>query len=177
VARGIDDVDRVAFPVDGGVFGLDGDALLAFEVHRVHGALGGGLVFTIGAAGLRSWSTRVVLPWSTWAMMARLRIFKDMEQWDGMEPPCEGGGAMHGFSRHGKATANVRNQCSADPRMRKNARPGKDRRFVAEAGCLLRKARVYPGKNRLGKSILRDRCLTEGTAGQASGCGLEHRVN
>jgi hypothetical protein len=39
VAGGIDDVDGVAFPVDGGVLGLDGDALFAFEVHRVHRAL------------------------------------------------------------------------------------------------------------------------------------------
>ena len=52
VARGVHDVDRVAFPVDRGVLGLDGDAFLAFEVHRVHGPLGDGLVFTVGAAGL-----------------------------------------------------------------------------------------------------------------------------
>ena len=52
VAGGIDDVDGVAFPVDGGVLGLDGDAFFAFEVHGVHGALGGGLVVAVGAAGL-----------------------------------------------------------------------------------------------------------------------------
>ena len=53
VARGIDDVDGVAFPEDGGVLGLDGDALFLFEIHRIHRALLGGLVFAIGAAGLQ----------------------------------------------------------------------------------------------------------------------------
>ena len=53
VARGVDDVDGVTFPENGGVFRLDGDALFAFEVHGVHGALGGGLVFTVGAARLQ----------------------------------------------------------------------------------------------------------------------------
>ena len=53
VARGVDDVDGVAFPENGGVLRLDGDALFPFEVHGVHGALGGGLVFTVGAAGLQ----------------------------------------------------------------------------------------------------------------------------
>ncbi len=52
VARGIDDVDGVAFPENGGVLRLDGDALLAFEIHGIHGALGGGLVFAVGAASL-----------------------------------------------------------------------------------------------------------------------------
>ena len=53
VAWGIDDVDGVTVPENGGVFRLDGDALFALEVHGVHGALGGGLVFTVGAAGLK----------------------------------------------------------------------------------------------------------------------------
>ena len=53
VTRSIDDVDRVTFPVDRGVLGLDGDALLTLEVHRVHGAFGDGLVFTVSAAGLK----------------------------------------------------------------------------------------------------------------------------
>ena len=39
--------------MDRGVLGLDGDALLALEVHRVHGAFGDGLVFTVSAAGLK----------------------------------------------------------------------------------------------------------------------------
>jgi len=29
-----------------------------------------------------NWSTRVVLPWSTWAMMAMLRMARDMEDLD-----------------------------------------------------------------------------------------------
>ena len=39
VAGGVDDVDRLVVPVDGGVLGLDRDALLPLEVHGVHGAL------------------------------------------------------------------------------------------------------------------------------------------
>ena len=39
VAGGVDDVDRLVLPVDGGVLGLDRDPLLLFEVHRVHGPL------------------------------------------------------------------------------------------------------------------------------------------
>jgi hypothetical protein len=53
VARGVDDVDGVAFPENGGVLRLDGDALLALEVHGVHGALLCGLVLTVGATGLQ----------------------------------------------------------------------------------------------------------------------------
>ena len=49
---GIDDVDGVVAPVDGGVLGLDGDAFLALEVHGVHGALGEFLMGLDGAAGL-----------------------------------------------------------------------------------------------------------------------------
>ena len=52
VARGIHDVDRVAFPENRGVLRLDGDALFLFKIHGVHGALLGGLVLTVGAAGL-----------------------------------------------------------------------------------------------------------------------------
>jgi hypothetical protein len=53
VTRGVHDIDRVAFPVDRGVLGLDGDALFLFEVHGVHGALLLGLVIPVGAAGLQ----------------------------------------------------------------------------------------------------------------------------
>ena len=74
VAGGIDDVDGVAAPVDRGVLGLDGDALFAFEVHRVHGALGDAWLARKVPPACSSWSTRVVLPWSTWAMMAIFRI-------------------------------------------------------------------------------------------------------
>ena len=52
VARGIDDVDRVAIVKDGGVLRLDGDALFALEIHGVHGAFLRGLVLTVSAAGL-----------------------------------------------------------------------------------------------------------------------------
>ena len=49
VSGGINDVDLVVFPADGGVFRHDGDAAFAFEVHGVHhafvhfGALGEGV--------------------------------------------------------------------------------------------------------------------------------------
>jgi hypothetical protein len=39
VARGVDDVDDLILPVHRGVLRLDGDALLLFEVHGIHGAL------------------------------------------------------------------------------------------------------------------------------------------
>jgi len=42
VAGGIHDVDVVILVFEGGVFGADGDAFLAFEVHRVHNAFLGG---------------------------------------------------------------------------------------------------------------------------------------
>jgi len=53
---------------------LDGDALLAFEVHvveylRLHLALVQGVVFS------NSRSASVLLPWSMWAMMQKLRMF------------------------------------------------------------------------------------------------------
>ena len=47
VAGGIDDIDRVAAPMDGGVLGLDGDALFLLEVHGIHGAFFHGLVGAI----------------------------------------------------------------------------------------------------------------------------------
>jgi len=37
VPGGVDDVDRLPAPVDGGVLGLDRDAFLLLEVHRIHG--------------------------------------------------------------------------------------------------------------------------------------------
>ena len=42
VAGGVHDVDVVILVFERGVLGLDGDALLAFQVHRVHDALLGG---------------------------------------------------------------------------------------------------------------------------------------
>jgi hypothetical protein len=52
VAGGIDDVDVVILVFEGGVFGADGDAFFAFEVHRIHDALLGGDGL-IGAKGTR----------------------------------------------------------------------------------------------------------------------------
>ena len=49
VAGRVDDVDLAAVVVDGGVLGEDGDAALAFEVVRVHDALGHLLVGAEGA--------------------------------------------------------------------------------------------------------------------------------
>ena len=48
VAGGVDDVDVVAVVLEGGVLGADGDALFAFEVHRVHHAL---VRLLVGAEG------------------------------------------------------------------------------------------------------------------------------
>ena len=53
VARRVDDVDRVAVPLDGRILGLDGDALFALEIHRVHDPLGDNLVVTECAALLQ----------------------------------------------------------------------------------------------------------------------------
>jgi hypothetical protein len=58
---------------DGGVLGQDGDAALAFEVVGIHHALGHLLVLAEGVRLAQQKSTRVVLPWSTWAMMAMFR--------------------------------------------------------------------------------------------------------
>jgi hypothetical protein len=40
-------------PLDGGAFGEDGDAALALEVARIHGALGDALIVAEGAALLQ----------------------------------------------------------------------------------------------------------------------------
>ena len=53
VARRVDDVDARALPDDRGRLGEDGDAALALEVVRVHGALGDLLVVAEGAALLQ----------------------------------------------------------------------------------------------------------------------------
>ena len=44
VARRIDDVDAAVLPVEGGDLGQDGNAAFAFEIVRIHGALGHFLV-------------------------------------------------------------------------------------------------------------------------------------
>ena len=75
VAGGVDDVDLHAAVEHGGVLGQDGDALLPLEVAGVHDPLGDLLVVPEGARTASSMaSTRVVLPWSTWATMATLRM-------------------------------------------------------------------------------------------------------
>ena len=58
------------------VLGEDGDAALALEVVRVHDPLGDHLVLAERARlPEEPKSTRVVLPWSTWATIAMLRSF------------------------------------------------------------------------------------------------------
>ncbi len=49
VARRVDDVDAGVVPDDRGRLGEDGDAALTLQIVAVHSALGGRLVFTIGA--------------------------------------------------------------------------------------------------------------------------------
>ena len=48
VAGSVDDVDVVTVPFEGGVLGANGDALFAFEIHRIHHAL---LDLLVGAEG------------------------------------------------------------------------------------------------------------------------------
>jgi hypothetical protein len=75
VAGRIDDVELVGAVLDRGVLGQDRDAALALERVRIHDA-------RRRRAGpsrktplcLSMASTSVVLPWSTWAMMAMFRI-------------------------------------------------------------------------------------------------------
>ena len=47
VTGGIDDVDLMALPVDVSCSCLDGDALLAFEIHKVHGSTNSVLAFNL----------------------------------------------------------------------------------------------------------------------------------
>ena len=73
VARRVDDVDAGALPEDRGHLGENGDAALALEIVGIHRALGHPLVLAEEPDCCSRRSTRVVLPWSTWAMMAILR--------------------------------------------------------------------------------------------------------
>ena len=50
VSGSVDDVDDLVAPVDGGVLRLDRDALLLFEVHRIHRALFDALVGAVNTA-------------------------------------------------------------------------------------------------------------------------------
>ena len=75
VARRVDDVDARAVPDDRGALGEDGDAALALQVVAVHRALGTCWFSRKAPDCFSSASTSVVLPWSTWAMIAMLRRF------------------------------------------------------------------------------------------------------
>ncbi len=46
----IENIDDLATPMDGGVFGLDGYAFFFLQIHRVHGAFSDLLIFAIDAA-------------------------------------------------------------------------------------------------------------------------------
>ena len=63
-------VARLVLHADGP--GLDGDPLLALEVHRVED-LAHHLALSIVCVSSSSRSASVVLPWSMWAMMEKLR--------------------------------------------------------------------------------------------------------
>ena len=67
VARGVDDVDLRVAVAHGGILGQDRDAALALQIVGVHDTVDD-LLMSIS-------STRVVLPWSTWAMMATFLNF------------------------------------------------------------------------------------------------------
>jgi len=75
VARRIDNVDLHAAVHHGGVLGHDRDAPLALQGVAVHHPLGhlAGSPGRCGSGGAIP-STSVVLPWSTWAMIAMLRM-------------------------------------------------------------------------------------------------------
>lgn len=70
VARGVDDVDLDVLVLDRDVLGENRNAALALLVVRVQDAVLDLLVGTEASVARRSLSTIVVLPWSTWAMMA-----------------------------------------------------------------------------------------------------------
>ena len=66
---------RTPFQIDAGAFGEDGDAALALQVIAVERAFGDVLIVPEGARLLQAVRrTSVVFPWSTWAMMAILRM-------------------------------------------------------------------------------------------------------
>ena len=73
VARGVDEVEGVVLPRDPHVLGLDGDAPLALDVHRVEVLLAHWRGSTAPVSS-RMRSDSVDFPWSTWLMMEKLRI-------------------------------------------------------------------------------------------------------
>ena len=78
VAGRVDDVDVDARVVDRAVLREDGDPALALEVFESITCSGGRSCAAKVPACCRRRSTSVVLPWSTWAMMAMLRIARDI---------------------------------------------------------------------------------------------------
>ena len=74
VTRRVDDVDLQVAVANGRVLRQDRDALLALEVGRVHDPLAHVLVRPEGPDCQSIASTSVVLPWSTWATIATLRM-------------------------------------------------------------------------------------------------------
>ena len=72
---GVDDVDLDAVVLAGAVLGQNRDAALTLDVAGVHDALGHLLVGTESTGLLQHLVDRVVLPWSTCAMIATLRRF------------------------------------------------------------------------------------------------------
>ncbi len=75
MARRVDDVDAGCAPQDRRDLGQDGDAALALEVIGIDRPFGHALVLAERARLLQQPVDQVVLPWSTWAMMATLRRF------------------------------------------------------------------------------------------------------
>ena len=69
----VDDVDLHVAVLHRGVLGEDRDPLLTLEVHRVHDPVGDLRLARKVPVCQSMASTSVVLPWSTWAMIATLR--------------------------------------------------------------------------------------------------------
>ena len=80
VAGRVHNVDFHVVVEDGGVLGQNGDAALALQVVGVHDPLDQVLVGRKVPLCRSMASTSVVLPWSTWAMMAILRMFEVKSQ-------------------------------------------------------------------------------------------------
>ena len=76
VAGSVHDVDVVILVFERGVLGANGDALFALEIHRIHDALFVRLAWLARKVPdcFSRQSTSVVLPWSTWAIMAMFRM-------------------------------------------------------------------------------------------------------
>ena len=80
VAGRVHDVDLDVVIEDGGVLGQNGDAALALQIVGVHDAFDQCSLARKVPLCRSMASTSVVLPWSTWAMMAILRMFEVKSQ-------------------------------------------------------------------------------------------------